>query len=88
MFSEHRLQLDQRDVGCCLPGTQDQIRMRLDPPRASVSALPPWSRRSVLNGKLLPADCARRTHAEPHRRLSARQAALDRRYYPIPKIHR
>lgn len=69
MLGQQRLQLGQRDIGRRFIGIQDQVRMGFDPGRSSITALPLRLWRAMLSGELLPADRARRAHAEPHRRL-------------------
>ena len=70
MIGQERLQLGKRNVGCRIVGTQDQPGVRLDLARPSITALLLRCRRPVLSRELLPPHRARRTDAEPHRRLT------------------
>ena len=87
MIGQKCLQLGQGDVWRRLVSLQDQLGMRLDPHRTSISALLLWRRRSVLACTLLPSDGDRSADTEPYRRLSTRQTPRDRRHNSIPKIY-
>lgn len=69
-FGQQRLQLDQRNVVFRLDCAEDGGRVRVDPGRTTVAALPLGCRRAKLKDQLPPADRACRAY--PNRAAAAR----------------
>jgi hypothetical protein len=88
MLGQTRLQFGERDVVSLIDKREDQIGLRLDPPRVTVAAPGFRPRTAHLPIQSAPADRARRAHAEPFRRLPPGHPAGDSPDHTLTKIQR
>ena len=74
-FQQQGLQLGQRHIRCPFHLVQKKASLRLDPPRAAVSALRLGANITALVPRLGPTDRAGTTYIKTRRRLSERRTS-------------